>query len=69
MEPRAQKPAEDWCSKCPLAERECAWALPKNALDLIKRQKAEIECTKQMLEAAIAGQESLQRLLDETKGI
>lgn len=39
----------------------CKTLVEKHALDLINRQKAEIEHTNQLLEAAAAGQETLQK--------
>jgi hypothetical protein len=39
----------------------CKTLVEKHALDLINRQKAEIEHIKQMYEAAVAGQETLQK--------
>ena len=49
------------CSLCPLMCVEgCAYELAKNSLDLINRQKAEIE-------ALIAGQETLQRYISTAK--
>lgn len=51
------------CEFCPFNEKceKGGERLITYALDLIKRQKAEIEHTTQMLNAAIAGQETLQR--------
>lgn len=33
----------DWCSRCVFWDKECATLLPKNALDLINRQKEELD--------------------------
>lgn len=51
------------CEFCPFNEKceKGGERLITYALDLTKRQKAEIEHTKQMLNAAIAGQETMQR--------
>ena len=56
----ANNPNECVCyeNKCPLFGQKCIDVLSKNALDLINRQKAEIE-------ALIAGQETLQKYRDE----
>ena len=37
------------CDECPLNEQECIQGLPWNALDLINRQKAEIERLEEIL--------------------
>ena len=51
------------CEFCPFNEKceKSGERLITYALDLIKRQKEEIEHTKEMLNAAIAGQETMQR--------
>jgi hypothetical protein len=51
------------CQECPLKESRCAIELPKNALALINRQKAEIE----RLEREIEDLESTQEISPEAK--
>lgn len=60
----------DDCNDCPLCNhpnlittKACTEFVTMHALNIINRQKAEIEHTNQMLQAAIAGQETLQRYL------
>lgn len=62
------------CEFCPFSQKceKEGERLITYALDLIKRQKAEIEHLRQMLSAAIAGQETMQRYFvskGETDGI
>lgn len=55
---------ESDCTECPLHkkyEKDCLKEAATKALDLINRQKAESDHLRQMLEAAIAGQETLQQ--------
>lgn len=59
---------KDSCAECPFAKKACAWDLPRSALDLITRQNLQIaelqgknRLLQDLLEAAIAGQETLQR--------
>ena len=52
----------DWCSECPLAELKCAVLLPQNALDLIKRLKAQNE---KWQELALKQEDTAQMLVRE----
>jgi hypothetical protein len=57
------KGTTETCGKCPYHEcgKLCKVYRDRDALGLINRQKAELEYTKQMLDAAIEGQETLQQ--------
>ena len=57
------------CAVCPYHQfgELCKVNRDKDALDLINRQKAEIERLQQSLDATIAGQESLQKYISKVK--
>lgn len=61
--------SNETCEFCPFrmyCERDSK--ILRCALDIIYRQKAEIEHLQQMYEAAIAGQETLQKYLEKGGG-
>lgn len=49
------------CDQCEMSFEDCKRNTMCRALNVIECQKTELEHTKQLLEAAVAGQESLQR--------
>lgn len=57
----------DDCDNCPNDFGNCYSNLAGYALDLINRQKEEIERLQEMLDATIAGQETLQKAIDNKK--